>query len=287
MARKGHYSPLRAGASILAAPIRRAGYAHRGLQPPNTRSLDRRLGRVHPTNIIPQPDDVSVYEHAGRPRLASLRADALARPHGLRLPCTWGSLPSDNVSINTGTMTMPTSARMGASGNLGFVGIGMTMGIFTDPLARSYIEKSDVVLAGMSDRHSASLWLAKMHPGRGARFNRWIRKAKVEHGTPTGRWSIACFTRSAPVNRSRPEPSNGQAGVSRGPPPSNRDRKGRSGTVPMEPGGFRGRLSVRRLRHRSGQRRMSATTRPASSCYRRTDRYVAATWCCGRSGGRR
>jgi uncharacterized protein YabN with tetrapyrrole methylase and pyrophosphatase domain len=52
---------------------------------------------------------------------------------------------------------------MGGSGSLVCVGVGMTLGSHITPLARSYIEKSDVVFAGMSDG-IVELWLAKMHP---------------------------------------------------------------------------------------------------------------------------
>jgi uncharacterized protein YabN with tetrapyrrole methylase and pyrophosphatase domain len=43
------------------------------------------------------------------------------------------------------------------------VGIGMTLGSHITPLGRSYIEKSDVVFAGLSDG-IIELWLAGMHP---------------------------------------------------------------------------------------------------------------------------
>jgi uncharacterized protein YabN with tetrapyrrole methylase and pyrophosphatase domain len=52
---------------------------------------------------------------------------------------------------------------MGGSGSLVCVGIGMTLGSHITPLARSYIENSDVVFAGLSDG-IVELWLAKMHP---------------------------------------------------------------------------------------------------------------------------
>jgi precorrin-3B methylase len=52
---------------------------------------------------------------------------------------------------------------MGGPGSLVCVGIGMTLGSHLTPLARSYIEKSDVVFAGLSDG-IIELWLAKMHP---------------------------------------------------------------------------------------------------------------------------
>ena len=40
---------------------------------------------------------------------------------------------------------------MGGSGSLVCVGIGMTLGSHITPLARSYIETSDVVFTGLSD----------------------------------------------------------------------------------------------------------------------------------------
>ncbi len=52
---------------------------------------------------------------------------------------------------------------MRGSGSLVCVGIGMTLGSHITPLARSYIETSDVVFAGLSDG-VIELWLAKMHP---------------------------------------------------------------------------------------------------------------------------
>jgi hypothetical protein len=52
---------------------------------------------------------------------------------------------------------------MGGSGSLVCVGIGMTLGSHITPLARSYIETSDVVFTGLSDG-VMELWLAKMHP---------------------------------------------------------------------------------------------------------------------------
>jgi precorrin-6B methylase 1 len=52
---------------------------------------------------------------------------------------------------------------MGGSGSLVCVGIGMTLGSHITPLARSYIETSDVVFAGLSDG-IIELWLAKLRP---------------------------------------------------------------------------------------------------------------------------
>ena len=48
-------------------------------------------------------------------------------------------------------------------GSLVCVGIGMTLGSHITPLARSYIEKSDVVFAAVSDG-IVELWLSEMHP---------------------------------------------------------------------------------------------------------------------------
>jgi uncharacterized protein YabN with tetrapyrrole methylase and pyrophosphatase domain len=51
---------------------------------------------------------------------------------------------------------------MNGSGSLVCVGIGMTLGSHITPLARSYIDNSDVVFTGLSDG-VLELWLAKMH----------------------------------------------------------------------------------------------------------------------------
>src|SRR5512142_713453 len=48
-------------------------------------------------------------------------------------------------------------------GSLVCVGIGMTLGSHITPLARSYIEKADVVYTALSDG-IIELWLAKMNP---------------------------------------------------------------------------------------------------------------------------
>ena len=53
--------------------------------------------------------------------------------------------------------------KRSAPGSLVCVGIGMTLGSHITPLARSYIEKSDVVFAAVSDG-IVELWLAGMHP---------------------------------------------------------------------------------------------------------------------------
>jgi len=52
---------------------------------------------------------------------------------------------------------------MSGSGSLVCVGIGMTLGSHITPLARSYIDKSDVVFSVLSNGIT-DLWLAKMHP---------------------------------------------------------------------------------------------------------------------------
>ena len=51
---------------------------------------------------------------------------------------------------------------MNRSGSLVCVGVGMTLGSHITPLARSYIEKSDVVFTALSDG-IVELWLAKMN----------------------------------------------------------------------------------------------------------------------------
>ena len=50
-----------------------------------------------------------------------------------------------------------------SSGSLVCVGLGMTLGSHVSPLARSHIEQSDVVFAGLSDG-IVQLWLSRMHP---------------------------------------------------------------------------------------------------------------------------
>ncbi|HWW81525.1 MAG TPA: SAM-dependent methyltransferase [Steroidobacteraceae bacterium] len=52
---------------------------------------------------------------------------------------------------------------MGSSGSLVCVGVGMTLGSHITPLARSYIEKADVVFTALSDG-IIELWLARMNP---------------------------------------------------------------------------------------------------------------------------
>src|SRR5262249_38172520 len=59
----------------------------------------------------------------------------------------------------------PASSGVGMSkaGSLVCVGIGMTLGSHLTPLAKSYIEKSDVVFAATSDG-VIEMWLMKLHP---------------------------------------------------------------------------------------------------------------------------
>jgi uncharacterized protein YabN with tetrapyrrole methylase and pyrophosphatase domain len=52
---------------------------------------------------------------------------------------------------------------MSGAGSLVCVGIGMTLGSHLTPLAKSYIEKSDVVFAATSDG-IIEMWLTRMHP---------------------------------------------------------------------------------------------------------------------------
>jgi len=52
---------------------------------------------------------------------------------------------------------------MSEAGSLVCVGIGMTLGSHLTPLAKSYIEKSDVVFAATSDG-IIEMWLSKLHP---------------------------------------------------------------------------------------------------------------------------
>ncbi len=57
---------------------------------------------------------------------------------------------------------MKRSTNLKRTGSLACVGIGITLGSHIGPLARSYIEKSDVVFAAVSDG-IVELWLAEMH----------------------------------------------------------------------------------------------------------------------------
>lgn len=52
---------------------------------------------------------------------------------------------------------------MSGGGSLVCVGVGMTLGSHLTPLARSYIEKADIVFTAVSDG-VVQLWLAKMNP---------------------------------------------------------------------------------------------------------------------------
>ena len=52
---------------------------------------------------------------------------------------------------------------MSGGGSLVCVGVGMTLGSHITPLARSYIEKADVVFTAVSDG-VVELWLARMNP---------------------------------------------------------------------------------------------------------------------------
>ena len=60
------------------------------------------------------------------------------------------------------SMDSPGSAEQ-RGGRLVCVGLGMTLGSHLSPLARSHIEQSDVVFAGLSDG-IVELWLKRMHP---------------------------------------------------------------------------------------------------------------------------
>src|SRR5579883_870243 len=53
--------------------------------------------------------------------------------------------------------------RVKGGGSLVCVGVGMTLGSHITPLAKSYIEKADVVFTALSDG-VMELWLAKMNP---------------------------------------------------------------------------------------------------------------------------
>ena len=60
-------------------------------------------------------------------------------------------------------MTTALGARVSGGGSLVCVGVGMTLGSHITPLARSYIEKADVVFTAVSDG-VVELWLARMNP---------------------------------------------------------------------------------------------------------------------------
>ena len=64
-----------------------------------------------------------------------------------------------------GPRTAPriTGGNVSSTGSLVCVGVGMTLGSHITPLARSHIEKSDVVFTVVPDGIT-ELWLAKMHP---------------------------------------------------------------------------------------------------------------------------
>ena len=49
-----------------------------------------------------------------------------------------------------------------STGSLACVGIGITLGSYISPLARSHIEQADVVFAGVADG-IVELWLQRMH----------------------------------------------------------------------------------------------------------------------------
>jgi hypothetical protein len=70
---------------------------------------------------------------------------------------------------------------MDGSGSLVCVGIGMTLGSHITPLARSYIDNSDVVFTGLSDG-VMELWLAKMHPDMRS-FQSFYREGKSRAAT--------------------------------------------------------------------------------------------------------
>ena len=57
----------------------------------------------------------------------------------------------------------PDTDRREPRGSIACVGLGMTLGSHLSPLARSYIEQSDVVFAALSDA-IVERWLEQMHP---------------------------------------------------------------------------------------------------------------------------
>jgi precorrin-6B methylase 1 len=62
--------------------------------------------------------------------------------------------------MTTSDSALPNENRRGS---VACVGLGMTLGSHLTPLARSYIEKADVIFAGLSDG-IVELWLQRMHP---------------------------------------------------------------------------------------------------------------------------
>src|SRR3569833_4127284 len=58
---------------------------------------------------------------------------------------------------------MSAAPPAGRRGSLVCVGVGMTLGSHITPLARSYIEKADIVFTALSDG-IIELWLARMNP---------------------------------------------------------------------------------------------------------------------------
>lgn len=70
-------------------------------------------------------------------------------------------MTTGDFSLSVMTMPAPPSAEQ--YGSIACVGLGMTLGSHLSPLARSYIEQSDVVFAALSD-NIVELWLEQMHP---------------------------------------------------------------------------------------------------------------------------
>lgn len=70
--------------------------------------------------------------------------------------------PDAVLALNVQRGDSHVGASMNRPGSLVCVGVGMTLGSHLTPLSRSYIEKSDVVFAGLSDG-IVELWLAKLH----------------------------------------------------------------------------------------------------------------------------
>jgi precorrin-6B methylase 1 len=62
--------------------------------------------------------------------------------------------------MTTSDSALPNENRRGS---VACVGLGMTLGSHLTPLARSYIEKADVIFAGLSDG-IVELWLQRLHP---------------------------------------------------------------------------------------------------------------------------
>ena len=72
------------------------------------------------------------------------------------------SIHAVTEALPMSTLTLPASNDT-CRGSLACVGLGMTLGSHLTPLARSHIERADVVFAALSDA-IVEKWLQRMHP---------------------------------------------------------------------------------------------------------------------------